>query len=438
MSARLIFVVSCALAFVSSVPAAPTFAAPVADPSEPCLWSTVQGPSPAFDDLSGLFAVSEDDIWAVGGTQQGGVQPLRSHWNGHEWSSVSGVAVTGSLFDVDGSNSSDVWAVGVRVSNQKTHIEHWNGTSWSLVSSPDPGTIADYLYDVEAISSNDVWAVGYQTSTSTPDQSQALIEHYDGVAWTVAPAPAGWHFASGIAAVSSNDIWLTGSATGSAVQVRNTAIAHWDGSAWTVVPSPNGPKPYNELTELAVVSPTDIWTIGISSDLRGTASINAVPFALRWDGSVWRLVTIPALKTFTILRTITAPDADHAWAVGTAYDSADLSDTGREVAAIARWDGSVWTIAQAPASQYPAQGLEDVEALSAHDVWAVGSNGVFTGSPPYTAKTLFQHCVPLAVGGMAEIAVKSGLAHPFREIAFMSVAVAVLVAWSVSSKLRRR
>jgi hypothetical protein len=81
---------------------------------------------------------------------------------------------------------SDVWAVGAWGSFQsvtphapQTLIEHWNGVSWSVTSSPNahPNVDSNVLSAVAAATPNDVWAVGNVDSTTTNIQ-QTLTERY--------------------------------------------------------------------------------------------------------------------------------------------------------------------------------------------------------------------------------------------------------------------
>ena len=59
---------------------------------------------------------------------------------------------------------------------------------WVIVPSPSIGT-GDTLSGVAAIASADVWAVG----SYLPDRggSQALVEHWNGSAWSIVPSPNG-------------------------------------------------------------------------------------------------------------------------------------------------------------------------------------------------------------------------------------------------------
>ena len=96
-----------------------------------------------FAGLVKVSAVATDDVWAVGGTRQGGV--------------------------------------GV----PETLIEHWDGQQWSIVDSPSPGTGWNYLEDVSGDSPTDAWAFG--TFSKNPvccsGPEKLLFLHWDGITW---------------------------------------------------------------------------------------------------------------------------------------------------------------------------------------------------------------------------------------------------------------
>jgi hypothetical protein len=66
------------------------------------------------------------------------------------------------LFSVDGTSSTDAWAVGFFDTGfeLRTMTQHWDGTAWTIVSSPNASTVIDEPSDVAAISPTDTWAVG--------------------------------------------------------------------------------------------------------------------------------------------------------------------------------------------------------------------------------------------------------------------------------------
>src|SRR5207253_1509847 len=126
-------------------------------------WSVVKSPSPASVDneLFGVAAVSATNVWAVGfianNTANGPVEKtLIEHWNGTQWSvmkSPSPSSVDNNLTGVAAVSANDVWAVGFYANSSniwQTLTEHWNGTRWSVVKSPSPGSQINYFSSVAA------------------------------------------------------------------------------------------------------------------------------------------------------------------------------------------------------------------------------------------------------------------------------------------------
>jgi hypothetical protein len=193
-------------------------------------WSSV--PAPAFGSTSELNAVaviSPNDVWAVGRALENNWKTLILHWDGATWSRVPSPnlgSVGNALFGVGGLAANDVWAVGSANNGGSTLALHWNGTTWSLVPSPNgtarAGINRNTLYSVSAFSGSDVWAVGVQASSSVGGAGQpiylgyALIEHWNGSAWSEVPAAALPGTGEdgelrGVAAVAPNDVWAAGS-----------------------------------------------------------------------------------------------------------------------------------------------------------------------------------------------------------------------------------
>jgi hypothetical protein len=142
-------------------------------------------------------------------------------------------------------STTNAWAVG----SQTNLIEHWDGVQWS-VSQPNTdqfkGT-GKVLTAVAAASSSAAWAVGYHTTGSfaAPVYSQ-LIERWNGTSWSFdhAPRSPDQHtWLNDVNAVATNDVWAVGVHTVKPAQgrlrVARTLIEHWNGTAWTVIPSPN-------------------------------------------------------------------------------------------------------------------------------------------------------------------------------------------------------
>src|SRR5439155_13866460 len=183
----------------------------------------------------------------------------------------------------------DVWAAGSRYDgiDDRPLAEHFDGSRWAIVTVPTPGAGAAYLRAVGGVSGTDVWAAGYQTTQSGAQQS--LIEHYDGVAWTIIPSanPASLAvYLSSIVALATNDVWAAGHYLDNA-GIYRTLVEHWDGSSWTIVATSNAGNGDNALNGLAAVGPNDIWAVGYWLSTPGGSSATLV---LHFDGTNWSVV----------------------------------------------------------------------------------------------------------------------------------------------------
>lgn len=235
----------------------------------------------------------------------------------------------------------DVWAVGgfgPPDAPSSTLVERWDGALWVVVASPNEGTAVNVLNAVAAAAPDDVWAVG-RSSSGAGDRP--LIEHWDGERWMVSPvAVPGGGILHGVAAVGRN-AWAVG-ASGSP-GTEEALILRWDGATWTPegIPAFAGPS---ALLAVRAVGPRDVWAIGS----RGNR-----PLVLRFNGTRWRTIPIPARGP---LVAIEPAAGGQAWAVGSA---------------IHQWDGITWT----PVGAARRGGeLHGIAAVSTEDVWAVGSS----------------------------------------------------------------
>src|SRR5439155_2648324 len=158
-------------------------------------WSIVPTPQPPQPGgLNAVDAVGADDVWAVGSysADDGGPHPLVEHWDGAIWSLVpapDGGTTSNDLTGVVALSADDVWAVGFTSSEgpNQTLIEHWNGAAWSEVPSPDQGTGENFLWAVAATSPTDVWAAGQYDAAS--GHTATLVLHWDGAGWSAVPSP---------------------------------------------------------------------------------------------------------------------------------------------------------------------------------------------------------------------------------------------------------
>jgi hypothetical protein len=167
----------------------------------------------------------------------------------------------------------DAWAVGANYSGGEGPpvqglIEHWNGLQWSVVPSPNPG-MNNGLQFVAGVSANDIWISGNTQTGQFGSPSKTLFEHWNGTRWSIVPSPnpgLTQNLPAGMAAISKDDVWGTGTYDTSAGTIFHTLIMHWNGSQWSVVPTPNIESHDDYFQGIAVDSANDLWAVGADND----------------------------------------------------------------------------------------------------------------------------------------------------------------------------
>jgi hypothetical protein len=302
-------------------------------------WTVITPPASAASNLTGSFALSDTNAWAVGwsATGSGGTDISGSlHWNGTTWSSVPTPTPTGStpnwkLESVAASSTSDAWAVGVQSAGTKIHdslYEHWNGTAWSVVSGPNEGV----LNAVVDFSATNAWAF-----------ADFSVLHWNGTAWSVV---SGAYPALAVSADSPNDIWGI---------YRNNQITHYNGTSWSVytLSEPSG----TAFESVAALSPTDVRAAGTN----GTTALLE-----HFNGTSWSAMTLPSSFSGTGIPAITAKSDSDVWIFG--YNQAT-----------ANWNGSSWTTSPSPIPADSSVSIGSAASSPSH-VWLFGYDAT-TGEP---------------------------------------------------------
>jgi hypothetical protein len=247
-------------------------------------WRIIASPSPYVggDYFTGVAVMSPRDVWAVGnGTDSAGrTRTLIEHWNGTTWKTISSPNPSqddSELYSVAGTSAKDVWTVGAEqdVNGREPIVEHWNGKKWRFVPSPSfgGGMSGGELMGVATLTPKDAWAVGVWGEVD-----QTLTEHWNGTNWTVVPSPnpAGGYlgqpysgYLNAVSAASARSIWSVGVVNFS----YGALIEHWKGSAWNMAPSTHGTAHDHQLYSVASVSPSDAWAVGSASSDLGTVTV---------------------------------------------------------------------------------------------------------------------------------------------------------------------
>jgi len=293
-------------------------------------WKLVQTPNVGAngDWLNGVVAVSPSEAWAVGYT---GGDPatytsttLVEHWTGSAWSVVPSpnpskdpLYGANQLNDVRAFAPNDVWAAGWQwvPSGSAPLVERWDGRRWRVSKTPNTGF--KELHALDGTSSSDIWAVGHTLAIDEGHQSLAM--HWDGSSWAVVPTPKlpFDNFLNDVAVVSPTDVWAVGFSITRSQDIQPHYL-HWDGSAWAVVPSPHLSSTYNVIQSVATVSGNDVWAAGY----RTVDGHQVVTFVERWDGAQWRIDPTPNLPGGgNYLSGVSVDPGGGLWAAGYFYPS---------------------------------------------------------------------------------------------------------------------
>jgi hypothetical protein len=260
-------------------------------------------------------------------------------------------------------------------------------SSWKLVPSPNPGS-ANSIGGLVAFSPNEVWGVGSASSSSYAGcKGRTLAARWNGSAFVEVQAPftAMCAAVNSVGGTSTQDIWAVGSTN----EGRDTHLRHWDGTNWATVAGaaiqvpPSGGRRHRStaLYGITALSSTNVWAVGNAE----YADFSNNTLVEHWNGSAWSLVPAAA-ATGSTLRAISAVSASDMWAVG----SGGSSGSATFATLIEHWNGTQWSVVSSPNTN-KLNYLRGVSAVSTNDVWAVGDavKDPFDGFSVY--RTLIQH-----------------------------------------------
>jgi hypothetical protein len=145
------------------------------------------------------------------------------------------------------------------------------------------------------------------------------------------------------------------------------------GNSWTVAQSPNPGGWGNIIWSSSALTDRDVWAVGVQATFTSND-----PLALHWNGTTWTSVPVPTPVpdcedgniqwAGNSLNDVDAVAANDVWAVGgDCYGIDTLAE---------HWNGSSWSIVpgpQIPGGEWAT--LYGVEAVSSSNAWAVGYAG---------------------------------------------------------------
>jgi hypothetical protein len=338
-------------------------------------WTVKPSPSKGSATLSAVAATSAKDVWAVGSYNTGGAyKTLIEHWDGTGWriaaspNPAAGFHTTNTLAAVVAITARNAWAFGFyekTTTSFRTLVEHWNGVKWSVVPSPNSGPGENTLLAAAARNGADIWAVGYHND---PGHRRTLTERWNGAKWSIVASPSvgsGDNFLFGAAAAAGGPVWAVGS---DSVSFGQTLALRWNGQAWTVgkTASPGDGDRFLQ----AVTAPAARYVLAVGSYLKGNQTR---ALAERWTGSGWSVVpAVSPAADYNSLQAVAAIGTGNAWAVGSRRTN--LGTAFRTLAE--HWNGTSWTAVASPSTGPGDNWLYGVAAVpNGGGFWAVGTDG---------------------------------------------------------------
>jgi len=232
----------------------------------------------------------------------------------------------------------------------------WNGTTWTREPTPNGNPVGFNHLNGVAAAGGTVWAVGTYVDPNSSINRRKLILQRAGGSWRVSAAPtvATYEHLAAVDATGLADAWAVGSATSNIQSAPLVPLAlRWNGTSWASMTLPATAS--TALTGVDARTPSDVWVAGSSSNADGTQ-----PYVARFDGTSWRRMATPTIPGGGQLSDVVALSPSAVVAVG--------RSNGTPL--VLRWDGTSWTRESTPASSNPY--LTGAAAAGPNAVWAVG------------------------------------------------------------------
>lgn len=336
----------------------------------------VAGAAPTLvgDDLTAVVRGLDGTLWAWGYRhRQGGPgSPLLERWDGSSWQEVALPARRANEIEgVAAISEDDVWVAGN--SRRGGRLLHWDGSGWTTYPAFWFTATTETSNALLALGSDDVWAVG---SADTPG---TLSMHWDGARWRPIAVPVlstrvGEVSMRLVRGISPADVWVLGDAQGfRRKSVNGDFLLHGDGSRWERQAWParrrsSGHREEIALDDIAVASDGTLWAAGrrwFGPDNRGDLY---VPVVLRLRPGRWQIMASGATPSLPpdwrrfMPSSIAATSSQDVWVAGEDDEGSSLW----------HWDGSAWSILPLPEAQSPAEfQTRSVLAVGADDVWVL-------------------------------------------------------------------
>lgn len=214
--------------------------------------------------------------------------------------------------------------------------------TWEIMSVPSTSWDRS-INSIVAIGANDAIAVGSVEEQFWLTEWRALVWRFDGTRWREHSAPPNAGELNSVAAASANDVWTLSGSMYNPERVDGPYAHRWNGTGWSTTRIPDHPSGGKlSAYEVAVAGGT-VWVVGSYETEPATwPDSNPAPAILRWSGSGWTYVDVPAPAGEARLYDVHVVSANDVWATGVE------TVAGGERPYVVRWDGVRWSQATTP------------------------------------------------------------------------------------------
>ena len=279
-------------------------------------------------------------------------KPLVERWTGTSFVKFSSPPTLGaSLYAIDCTSSAYCLAVGRDALN--AYSARFTGRGWQALPTPSPVTSnGNILTGLSCISPTNCWSVGYALFNS------ALVEHWNGSAWSVVhvPSPHASLF-NAVSCSSSTNCWAVGSIDSYAGH-GSALVEHWNGRSWSISSVPSGMGP---LTTITCKRVSMCWIDG---------SFGQGDAVLRFIDGLWKMYALP--KFFGGFE-VSCTAVRNCLNVGTDTSGGSQPGYSGGFHPGAQWNGRSWIAVDAPGLP-PSDIFRSTVCISAKRCLLVGIN----------------------------------------------------------------
>lgn len=327
--------------------------------------------------LSGVSCWAPTGCMAVGSSTdaQGGGRALAERWNGISWAIVPILSLGGArsdniLWSVSCTSSARCSAVGSE--SGVPMAEQWDGAAWSLVRVPLPVDSRNAsLNSVSCGSLSDCTAVGNMLENSG-QPPETLIEHWDGLQWSVMPSPnvAGAAVSNlwAVSCVGASNCTAVGDSATGGVDTETTLVEREVDSSWSIVPSPSVSGAETSLQAIDCTTGSECTSGGFTY-YSGPNSFTATTLLEQEVGGTWAVVANPDPPTTTYdgFGGVACFSATRCLAAGSAASATSIATL------VELGVGPRWTIVPSLNEPGPLSALGAISCVSARSCMSVGN-----------------------------------------------------------------